>query len=32
MGDLDGDAVWLRIVKATQELLRAKPADGTSIH
>jgi hypothetical protein len=33
VGDLEGEAVYLRIVvKATQESLRAKSADSASIH
>ncbi len=31
-GDLDGAAVWRRIVSAVNELLADKPADGTRIH
>ncbi len=31
-GDVDGRAVWLRILKAVEELLADKPADGESVH
>ena len=31
-GDLDGAAVWRRIVSAVNELLADKPGDGTRIH
>ena len=31
-GDLDGRAVWLRIVGAINELLRTRPSDGWSVH
>ena len=31
-GDLDGAAVWRRIVTAINELLADKPEDGVSIH
>ncbi len=31
-GDLDGAAVWRRIVSAVNELLADTPADGASIH
>ncbi len=31
-GDLDGYAVWRRIVKAVEELRRADPAPGAQVH
>ncbi len=31
-GDLDGTAVWRRIVSAINELLAGKPGDGARIH
>ena len=31
-GDLDGQAVWLRIVKAVTELLDTRPGDGAVVH
>ncbi len=31
-GDLDGAAVWRRIVGAINELLNARPGDGESVH
>ncbi len=31
-GDLDGAAVWRKIVTATNELLADAPADGASVH
>ena len=31
-GDMDGEAVWLRIMKAVKELLNARPGDGVPIH
>ena len=31
-GDLDGRAVWLRIIGAIEELLRGRPEPGDSIH
>ena len=31
-GDLDGAAVWRRIVAATEELLRTKPRHGAPVH
>ena len=31
-GDMDGRAVWLRIVDAVRELLRERPDENTSIH
>ena len=31
-GDLDGAAVWRRIVRAVEELLADKPADGVAVH
>ena len=31
-GDMDGAAVWRRIVKATEELLSTRPGDGVPIH
>ena len=31
-GDLDGAAVWRRIVRAAEELLADKPEDGVSVH
>ena len=31
-GDLDGQAVWLRIVRAIEELLQARPIDGELVH
>ncbi len=31
-GDLDGAAVWRRIVEAINELLSTRPSDGESVH
>ena len=31
-GDLDGQAVWLRILKAIEELLNTRPGDGIPLH
>ncbi len=31
-GDLDGAAVWRRIVGAINELLNTRPGDGTPVH
>ncbi len=31
-GDMDGAAVWRRILKAVKELLNARPGDGVPIH
>ena len=31
-GDFDGQAVWLRILKAIEELLNTRPVDGTPVH
>ncbi len=31
-GDLDGRAVWLRIVKAVEVLLETQPGDGAAVH
>ncbi len=31
-GDMDGKAVWLRIMKAVEELLSDKQTDGAAIH
>ena len=31
-GDLDGRAVWKRIVKAVNELLADKPSSGAKLH
>jgi len=31
-GDLDGRAVWRRILEAIEELIRNEPADGESVH
>ena len=31
-GDVDGLAAWKRILAATEELLRADPGDGESVH
>ncbi len=31
-GDLDGQAVWLRIVKAVNELLTTRPGDTAAAH
>ncbi len=31
-GDLDGRAVWLRILEAVKELQNARPGDGVPIH
>lgn len=31
-GDMDGRAVWLRIVDAVNELLRERPDEDTTIH
>ena len=31
-GDLDGQRVWLRIVKAVKTLLETRPGDGAAVH
>ena len=31
-GDLDGQAVWLRILKAVENMLTDKPGDGETVH
>ena len=31
-GDLDGQAVWLRILAAVKELLDTQPGDGAAMH
>ena len=31
-GDLDGQAVWLRIIRAIEELLSTRPVDGAAVH
>ena len=31
-GDLDGQAVWLRIVKAIEVILETRPGDGAAVH
>ena len=31
-GDLDGERVWLRIMKAVEELLNSRPRKGAAIH
>ncbi len=31
-GDMDGKAVWVRIMKAVEELLSDKQTDGATIH
>ncbi len=31
-GDLDGQRVWLRILKAAKELLNSRPSKGAAIH
>ena len=31
-GDLDGQRVWLRIVKAAETLLVTRPGDGAAVH
>ncbi len=31
-GDLDGQRVWMRILKATEELLNSRPSKGVAIH
>jgi len=31
-GDLDGQRVWLRIVKAIDALLETRPEDGAPVH
>ena len=31
-GDMDGRAVWLRILKAVGELLDTRPGDGAAVH
>ncbi len=31
-GDLDGDAVWRRIIKAVEELQTAEPEPGVEVH
>ncbi len=32
LGDLDGQRVWLRIVKAVKTLLDLRPGDGAALH
>jgi hypothetical protein len=31
-GDIDGQRIWLRIVKAVEELQRPKPAPGEAVN
>ena len=31
-GDIDGERVWLRIMKAVEEMLSTRPADGATMH
>lgn len=31
-GDLDGQRVWLRILRAVKDLLHARPSEGEPIH
>ena len=31
-GDLDGERVWLRILKAIEDLLNTRPGDGIPLH
>ena len=31
-GDMDGDAVWIRIVKAVEELLSEERPEGAEVH
>ena len=31
-GDMDGCAVWKRIIRAVKELLAKNPPDGSSVH
>lgn len=31
-GDMDGQRVWLRIVKAVKTLLETQPGDGAAVH
>ena len=31
-GDLDGQRVWLCIVKAVETLLETRPGDGAAVH
>ena len=31
-GNLDGRRVWLRIVRAVNELLDTRPGDGAAVH
>ena len=31
-GDLDGQRVWLRIVKTIEALLETQPGDGAAMH
>ena len=31
-GDLDGQQVWLRIIKAIDQLLDTQPGDGAAVH
>ena len=31
-GDMDGEAVWLRIVKAVEEFLSEEPPEGEKVH
>ncbi len=31
-GDLDGQRVWLRIVKAVEALIETRPSDGAAVH
>jgi hypothetical protein len=32
VGDLDGQAVWLRVLSAIEELQRTGPGDGAAVH
>lgn len=31
-GDLDGRAVWLRILRSIEVLVEKRPGDGTAVH
>ncbi len=31
-GDLDGQRVWLRIVRAIEALIETRPRDGAEVH
>ncbi len=31
-GDMGGEAVWMRIVKAVEELLSEEPPEGAEVH